>query len=177
MTNIKRGLSLIELVLTVAFLALVIDLGVAVYFAKRAKLAHIIEKVEEYLDNWKNAGGLDQYIWQEDGEWKCDERIGVAIDFVGSRLAHSLRQAMFQQMGVDRKLEKHVDKALSLDMLDNSGIGGILELLGMGNTKKILANNPKTLGLILQRVSPLLGKYLQGQGQAQTGKSDFGWNP
>ena len=116
---------------------------------------------------------LDDFVWKEGEEWRCDERIGKLVEFFGSKMAHSLRQSMFQQMGVDQKLSKHVDRALSLDLLDNSGIGGILDLLGMGNTKKILANNPKTLGLILQRVSPLLGKYLQGNSPGQSGQGEM----
>lgn len=90
-------------------------------------------------------------------------------------VALSMRQAAFQQMGVTRKLEKHVDQALAGDIMNNSGIGGILDLLGMQDTKKILANNPKTLGLILSRVAPLLSQFQQSARPGAT--SNFGWNP
>ena len=164
--------------MSIALIAIAVDLGVAVYFAKRAKLSSVIEKVEEYLDNWHNAGGLDQYIWQEEsGEWKCDERIGVAIDFIGSRLAHSLRQAMFQQMGVDAKLQKGVDRALSSDLLDQSGIGGFLDLVGLSHTKRMLTNNPKTLGLVLERIAPFLNRYLRKGPGANPGVEGYGWSP
>lgn len=119
--------------------------------------------IREMRQARRSIPSFDDYIWQENGEWRIDERIGKMLDYVGSRFALSTRQALFQQMGVDAKLQKHVDKAISLDFMDTSGIGGILDLLGMGNTKQILAKNPRTLGIILQRVAPFLGQWMKNQ--------------
>lgn len=105
---------------------------------------------------------LDDWVWEEEGEWKMDARLGKLIDGVGSRLALSMRQSMFQKMGVDAKLQKGVDKAIGLDFMDSTGIGGILDMLGMGNTKQILARNPKTLQIILQRIAPFIGQLGKG---------------
>lgn len=166
-----------ELVLAVALFALVFDIAIAVYFAKKAKLGSAMDRIEEWIQEWREHGGLDQYVFQdESGQWQMDARIGQIVDFVGSRIALSMRQAFYQQMGVNRKLEKHVDQALAGDIMNGSGIGGILDLLGMHDTKKVLANNPKTLGLILQRVAPLLSQFQQRSASGGA-PSNFGWNP
>lgn len=112
---------------------------------------------------------LDDYIRQENGEWFIEERLGKMLDLLGSRFALSMRQSMFQSMGVDAKLQKGVDKAIGMDMLNGSGIGGLLDLIGMSNTKSMLAKNPKTLGLILQRVAPMLNQFLNAQGKSEGG--------
>jgi len=154
---------LFDLVLTVALIALLFDMTLAVYLAKKAKLGSIMENIEGWIEEWREGGGIEQILPYKDegtGEWRVDERIGQLCDFIGSRLALSMRQAAFQQMGVDSKLQKGVDKAIGADLLDGSGIGGILDILGMGETKQMLAKNPKTLGIILQRVAPLLNQYL-----------------
>jgi len=106
---------------------------------------------------------FNDFIKEENGEWMLEPRIAKIIDVLGSRMAHSLRQAMFQSMGVDAKLGKGVDKAIGLDILNESGIGGLLDLVGMSETKKMLARNPKTMGMILQRVGPLLGQLSLGK--------------
>lgn len=155
-----------DLVLSIAIFALIFDITLAVYIAKKAKVGQVMDKIDGYIAEWRDKGGLDQYVWQEEnGEWRMDERIGKLIDFVGSRFALSVRQSMFQAMGVDQKLQKGVDKAFALDLMDNTGIGGILELLGMRNVKSILARNPKTLTMVLERAEPLISKFMKNQGQ------------
>lgn len=116
---------------------------------------------------------FDQFVWQEGEEWVIDARLGKLIEAVGSRMALSMRQSFFQAQGVEAKLTKNVDKAIGLDIMDTTGIGGILDLLGMGNTKNMLAKNPRTLGLIVQRVAPLLQNVNFGgasQGNQEMGK-------
>lgn len=111
--------------MAVALFALVFDITVALYFTRKAKLGSVVDNIEAWIQEWRESGGLDQYIFEENGEWQLDARIGKLIDLVGSRIALSLRQSMFQQMGVDAKLQKGVDKAVGLDVLNGSGIGGV----------------------------------------------------
>lgn len=110
-----------------------------------------------------NLPSLDDFIFQKDGEWKMDERIVKVFDMLGSRIAQSMRMNLLQGMGADAKNVKAVDKAIGLDFMDSSGIGGILDLLGMSNTKMQLAKNPKTLQLIMQRIAPMLQNMKLGQ--------------
>ena len=113
---------------------------------------------------------FEDVIWEENGEWHVREDISKLIDAFGSRFALSMRQSFFQAQGVDAKLSKNVDKAFSLDLMDSSGIGGVLDVLGFSNVKQMLAKNPRTLQMILSRVAPLLQNF--GQGQTSDGGSD-----
>jgi hypothetical protein len=82
---------------------------------------------------------------------------------IGEGLALSMRNSFAGQISGDVRLQKGVDKAIGMDVMDQSGIGGILDVLGMSNVKNMLAKNPATLGMILQRVSPLIGQFINQQ--------------
>ena len=123
--------------------------------------------VHEMLPN------LDDFIAKEGDQWMVDERLGKLIDALGSRMALSMRQSFFQSQGVDAKLRKSVDKAFATDLMDGSGIGGILEIAGLENVANILKKNPKTLNMILQRAGPLLQSFT-GQKNNSGSKSSGG---
>lgn len=79
---------------------------------------------------------------------------------IGEGLALSMRNSFAGQISGDVRLNKAVDKAVGMDTLDATGIGGILDMIGAGNTKQLLAKNPQTLALILQRFGPLISQFL-----------------
>ena len=79
---------------------------------------------------------------------------------IGEGLALSMRNSLAGQISGDVRLGKAVDKAVGMDALDQSGIGGILDIIGAGHTKALLAKNPQTLALVLQRFGPIIGQFL-----------------
>ena len=150
---------MIELILTVAStISLILSSLYAIREIKRAKAS---------------IPSLDDFIEQDGETWMVDERLGKLIDALGSRMALSMRQSFFQQQGVAAKLEKNVKKAFSQDLMDQSGIGGILDLAGFSNVKKQLVNNPQTLEQIMRIAGPYLARLQGGQNAGANNGSSF----
>lgn len=83
---------------------------------------------------------------------------------IGEGLALSMRNSLAGSISGDVRLNKAVDRAVGMDALDQSGIGGILDIIGAGETKKLLAKNPQTMALILQRFGPLISQFMGQKG-------------
>lgn len=120
----------------------------------------------------ENIPSLDDFVFQEDGEWVMDARLGKLIDALGSRIAQSGKMSILQGLGADAKNVKAVDKAIGMDMMDASGIGGILDILGLSNVKQILIKNPRSMAIVAQRIAPFMQNLNMGGAQGQ--KSNFG---
>ena len=90
---------------------------------------------------------LDDFVFEKDGEWQMDARLGKLIDHFGSRIALSIRQSIFQKKGVDAKLVKGFTKALAKDGVQSNPILAGLEGLGF-NASDYLLQNPRIIEMI-----------------------------
>jgi len=110
-------------------------------------------------------------VVEEDGKRvvHMDERIVLAIDTFGSRMAQSLRMSFLQGLGADAKLEKGLEGAMALDIVENKmpllNLAG--DIFGF-NTKKYIAKNPRALGQLLKLAAP----YLQNFNLGSMGNND-----
>jgi len=108
---------------------------------------------------------LDDYIFQdeESGEWQIDARLGKMFDHVGSRMALSIKQSLFQSAGVDAKLEKGAWKAAVDDIFDSGAlgqIGGLADVFSNGRLRDYCKKNPSAIKTILPMVMGLgKGKF------------------
>lgn len=116
---------------------------------------------------------FDDFVFEKDGEWVMDARLGKLIDALGSRIAQSGKMSILQGLGADAKNVKAVDKAIGMDMMDASGIGGILDILGLSHVKQILIKNPRSMAIVGQRIAPFLQNMNLG-GAPQGQKANFG---
>lgn len=107
---------------------------------------------------------LDDYIFQEDGEWQMDERLSKIFEVIGSRMALSMRQSLFQGMGVQKKIQKGLQKAVIGDVVDSklgplAGLGGILGI----NVKGYLEKNPGAIQYLLPLAQSFMEKNSPGR--------------
>lgn len=154
---INCGLALIELLLSLLALITTLGFGLVYYREMKRSKVEILELVP----------AMEDFVWQQDGEWKMDERLVKVFDMLGSRIAQSGKMALMQQMGADAKNVKAVDKAIGADMMDASGIGGILDVLGLSNVKRQLIKNPKTMAIVAQRIAPMIQNMNNGGSRGQ----------
>ena len=105
---------------------------------------------------------LDDYVFQdEEGTWQLDQRLGKMFDHVGSRMALSIRQSLFQGQGVQAKIEKGAYGALVDDVFDSGvlgQIGGLADMFSGGRFRDYCKKNPSAIRTII----PLLSGGLQG---------------
>jgi len=130
-------LSLLELLLSL--FGLICAMGTSLYAIRTMKQAQ--GKLTEMMPS------LDDFVWEEDGKWLMDQRLGKLVDALGSRLALSLRQSIFQGQGVNAKLLKGLGKAVAKDQIAGNPILSIAEGFGF-NAGAYLQKNPQ-LGTIL----------------------------
>ena len=107
---------------------------------------------------------LDDYVFQdEEGTWQLDQRLGKMFDHVGSRMALSIKQSIFQGMGVSKKIEKGLQNAVIDDVLDSGAlgqIGGLADIFLGGKVRDYLKRNPSAINYLM----PLLSGAMGGQG-------------
>jgi hypothetical protein len=126
---------------------------------------------------------LDDYIFQdeESGEWQIDARLGKMFDHVGSRMALSIKQSLFQGMGVQKKIEKGLQSAVIDDVLDSGAlgqIGGLADIFLGGRVREYLKQNPSAINALVPLLSGAMGgkgfnlKALMGQQSASSGKKE-----
>ena len=159
---ISGELRLLSVLLSLAGLLLMA--GVSFYSIREIRRSRTL--ITESLPSF------DDFVFQKDGEWVMDARLGKLIDALGSRIAQSGKMSILQGLGADAKNVKRLDKAAGTDLLDASGFGGILDILGLSNVKRELIKNPKLIAVAAQRFGPMI-QNMAFRGP-QTNKSNFG---
>ena len=97
--------------------------------------------------------GIKKEIYEVIGTFTTPEKEGQPSPLesyllkVGEGLALSMRNSIAGQFSGDARLNSAVDKAVGMDSLNQSGIGGILDIIGAGETKKLLSQKPSNYGV------------------------------
>jgi len=156
----------LEVVLIIAFVALIVDIVGALFLLKFAKGSP--SWIHEIVEEWRSGTLLDNLIKKnEEGEIIMDERLVMAIDAVGSRMAQSAKMSLLQGMGAQAKIEKGLQGAIASDIVENKM--PIINLLGefMGfNVKQYISKHPQALGQLLQMAGPYLKQLNLGNNGA-----------
>lgn len=103
---------------------------------------------------------LDDFIFQENGEWQIDERLVKVFDLIGSRMALSMRQSFFQGQGVQAKIKKGFEKALTGDIIESQ-----LPFINLiPGAKAYLQKNPSAI----QYALPFMQQFMKGNSPGQS---------
>jgi len=153
--------------------AIILDILVAVYLFRVGQRGQVW--ASEVIEDWKNGTLLDNLVTRsEEGEILIDERLGVLIDALGSRLVQGVKMAGLQALGVTAKLDKGLKQAFTKDMLEDkfpliglaSDVGS--EIFGV-NVKQYITKNPDALVQLLGM--PQVQGLLASLGQKNDGGS------
>lgn len=103
---------------------------------------------------------LDDFVFEKDGQWVMDARLGKLIDAFGSRIATSLKRSFMQGLGAQSKIDKGIKGAMAQDVIENKMpllnlVGNVLGI----NTKQYIGKHPEALVQLM----PLIQKFLPGQ--------------
>lgn len=103
---------------------------------------------------------LDDFVFEENGQWVMDARLGKLIDAFGSRIATSLKMSLLQGLGAQSKITKGVKGAMAADIIENKM--PILNLVGdvLGfNTKQYISKHPEAIAQLM----PYLQRFIPNQ--------------
>ena len=121
---------------------------------------------------------LDDFIFEKDGEWQVDERLVKVFDLVGSRIALSMRQSLFQGMGVEKKIQGGLQKAVIEDVIDGGAlgpIGGLADMFLGGKVKDYLTKNPSAINYLLPMIQQFAGNIKLPAGPSKRTSEDRGF--
>jgi len=107
---------------------------------------------------------FDDFITKDsEGEIIVDERIVTIFKLLGSNIAQSIKMSFLQGLGANAKIEKGLQGAMALDVVENKMpvINLIGDFLGF-NTKQYISKNPQAIGQILRMAGPLLKNFNLG---------------
>lgn len=156
--------------------AIILDILVAIYLFRVGQRGQVW--ASEVIEDWKNGTLLDNLVTKdEEGQILIDERLGVLIDALGSRMVQSVKMAGLQALGATAKLDKGLKQAFTKDMIEDripllglaSDVGE--EIFGV-NVKKYITKNPDALVQLLgmpqvQGILGALGQRNNGPKQGQ----------
>lgn len=124
----------------------------------------------------ENLPSLDDFVFEEDGQWVMDARLGKLIDAFGSRIAQSLKMSLLQGLGAQAKIDKGMKGAMAADIVENKM--PILNLIGdfLGfNTKKYISKHPEALAQLMPLLQNMTSGKGRGVGQSNPGHDGVGY--
>ena len=112
---------------------------------------------------------LDDYVFQENGEWRIDERLVKITDVIGSRMAQSIKMSFLQGMGANAKIDKGLKTAMTQDLIENKApwLNTIAGFLGFEpkNTAAYITKHPEQINFLLGLIGQATGQNRGFNGQ------------